>query len=53
MPREEIDLAAGDFAAVDNFGRLAERSGDGVLGGIGQPIQLIKAASADDPDRRW
>jgi hypothetical protein len=47
---EKIDLPACKFAAEDDVGWRAKGCVDGVLGGVGERLHLVKATATDDPD---
>ena len=49
---QEVNLPAGELAGDDAIAGRAEGGGDGDLGGIGEAVDLVKAAAADDADGR-
>ena len=52
VAREEIDLAAGELAGDDGIAGRTEGGGEGDVPGVGEAVDLVKAAAADDAYRR-
>src|SRR5277367_509333 len=50
VPREKIDLPTTKLAAHDHIRRLAKRRLDEMLRDVGDALDLVKAAAADDAD---